>query len=37
MLRRTELDLHYLKHRSWWFDIKVLFLTFTNIVSGKKF
>lgn len=37
MLRRTELDLHYLKNRSWWFDVKILFLTFTNIVSGKKF
>lgn len=37
MLRRTELDLHYLKHSSLWFDIKVLFLTFTNIVTGKKF
>ena len=37
MLRRTELDLYYLKHRSWWFDIKVLFLTFVNIISGKKF
>ena len=37
MLRRTELDLHYLKHRSWWLDIKILFITFTHIVSGKKF
>ena len=37
MLRRTELDLYYLKHRSGWFDIKVLFLTFISIVSGKKF
>ena len=37
MLRRTELDLHYLKNRSWWFDIKILFLTFTNIIFGKKF
>ena len=37
MLRRTELDLHYLKNRSWWFDFKVLFLTFAKIASGKKF
>lgn len=37
MLRRLELDLYYLRHRSWWFDIKVLFLTFTSIVFGKKF
>lgn len=37
MLRRTELDLYYLKNSSWWFDIKVLFLTFIKIVTGKKF
>lgn len=37
MLRRLELDLYYLEHRSWWFDIKILTLTFLNIVFGKKF
>ena len=37
MLRRLELDLYYLRNRSWWFDCKVLFLTFTSIVFGKKF
>ena len=37
MLRRLELDLYYLRHRSWWFDCKVLFLTFASIVFGKKF
>ena len=37
MLRRLELDLYYLEHRSWWFDIKILFNTFTNIAIGKKF
>lgn len=37
MLRRLELDLYYLKHRSWWFDIKILVLTFLNIIFGKKF
>jgi lipopolysaccharide/colanic/teichoic acid biosynthesis glycosyltransferase len=37
MLRRLELDLYYLEHRSWWFDIKILFLTFVNIAFGKKF
>ncbi len=37
MLRRLELDLYYLEHRSWWFDCKVLFLTFINIVFGKRF
>ena len=37
MLRRLDLDLYYLKHRSWWFDAKILFMTFINIVFGKKF
>lgn len=37
MLRRLELDLYYLGHRSWWLDMKVLMLTFLSIVGGKKF
>lgn len=37
MLRRLELDLYYLEHRSWWFDAKILFKTFTSIVFGKVF
>lgn len=37
MLRRLELDLYYLGHRSFWLDCKILFLTFTSIVFGKKF
>jgi lipopolysaccharide/colanic/teichoic acid biosynthesis glycosyltransferase len=37
MLRRLELDLFYLKHRSLWFDFKILFKTFINIVFGKVF
>ena len=37
MLRRLEFDLYYLRHRSWWFDIKILFSTFMNIVFGKVF
>lgn len=37
MLRRLEYDLYYLRHRSWWFDIKILALTFMSIVFGKKF
>lgn len=37
MLRRLELDLYYLEHRSLWFDAKLLAKTFINIVSGKKF
>ena len=37
MLRRLELDLYYLEHRSWWFDIKILIKTFLNIAIGRKF
>lgn len=37
MLRRLELDLYYLEHRSLWFDAKLLALTFINIMFGKKF
>ncbi len=37
MLRRLEYDLYYLGHRSWWFDIKILGMTFFAIVFGKKF
>lgn len=37
MLRRLELDLYYLEHRSWWFDIKILAKTFVNILFGKIF
>jgi lipopolysaccharide/colanic/teichoic acid biosynthesis glycosyltransferase len=37
MLIRLEMDLDYLKHRSWWLDIKIIGLTFLNISFGKKF
>lgn len=37
MLKRLELDLYYLKNRSWWFDITILFKTFVNLAIGKKF
>jgi len=37
MLRRLELDLYYLEHRSLVFDAKLLVLTFLNIAFGKKF
>lgn len=37
MLRRLELDLYYLEHRSWYMDAKILSKTFVSIVSGKKF
>ena len=37
MLRRLELDLYYLEHRSWWLDAKILVKTFINIMFGKIF
>jgi lipopolysaccharide/colanic/teichoic acid biosynthesis glycosyltransferase len=37
MLRRLELDLYYLEHRSWWFDLKIIGKTVVSILFGKKF
>ena len=37
MVKRLEYDLYYLEHRSWGLDFKILWNTFINIVSGKKF
>lgn len=37
MLRRLEMDLYYLEHRSLLFDIRILWLTFYSIVTGKQF
>jgi len=36
MLKRLEMDLDYLEHRSWWLDLKIIALTFLNIAFGKK-
>ena len=37
MLRLLDLDLYYLDHNSLLFDMKILWMTFTSIVFGKKF
>ena len=37
MLTRLDLDLYYLRNHSVLFDVKVLGLTFLNIVTGRKF
>ena len=37
MLKRLEMDLYYLEHRSLLLDLKILGLTFLNIVFGKVF
>lgn len=37
MLKRLEMDLYYLEHRSLLLDFKILGLTFLNIIFGKVF
>lgn len=37
MLERLRMDLDYLKNRSLWFDMKVIFCTVYAILSGKRF
>lgn len=35
MLERMELDLHYVRNRSFWYDLKVLWYTFAFLLRGK--
>lgn len=37
MLRRLEMDIHYLENRSLWGDFVIVVKTLANIISGKKF
>lgn len=37
MLRRLDIDLYYLEHRSWWFDARILGKTFIKIIFGRVF
>ena len=37
MLKRLEMDLDYLNRRSWGEDLKIIFLTITHVMRGKKF
>lgn len=37
MLERLRMDLKYLRERSLWLDFKIIVLTVSSIVSGKKF
>ncbi len=37
MLRRMEMDIHYLEHRTLWLDLTIIIKTVLNIVTGKKF
>lgn len=37
MLKRLNMDLYYLHHRSLWLDVKIIYLTVFSILTGKKF
>ena len=37
MLQRLRMDLDYLANRSLWLDLKIICLTVTSILLGKKF
>ncbi len=37
MLERLRMDLEYLRSRSLWLDVKIIYLTVASILSGKKF
>ena len=37
MLRRLDMDLYYLEHRSGWFDARILGKTFIKIIFGRVF
>jgi len=37
MLKRLEMDLYYLEHRTLWMDAKILWQTFLSIIFGRKF
>ena len=37
MLERLRMDLEYLRGRSLWLDVKIIYLTVASILSGKKF
>jgi lipopolysaccharide/colanic/teichoic acid biosynthesis glycosyltransferase len=35
MIARLEYDLYYMKHRSLWFDMKIIIYTFGTVLRGK--
>lgn len=37
MLRRLDLDLYYLSHRSWWLDASIILKTGASVLFGKVF
>ena len=35
MVERLEYDLYYMKHRSFWFDLEIIFLTIGTVLRGR--
>jgi lipopolysaccharide/colanic/teichoic acid biosynthesis glycosyltransferase len=35
MIERLDYDLYYMKHRSFWFDLKIILLTIGTVLKGK--
>lgn len=37
MIRRLDMDLEYLDNQSFWYDLKIIWLTATAILTGRQF
>ena len=37
MLERLRIDLEYMRDKSFWLDVKIIYLTLTSLLTGKKF
>lgn len=37
MLERLRMDLEYMRNRSFWLDVKIIYLTLASLLTGKKF
>lgn len=37
MLERLRMDLEYMRDKSFWLDVKIIYLTLTSLLTGKKF
>lgn len=37
MLERLRMDLEYMRNKSFWLDVKIIYLTIISLLTGKKF
>ncbi len=37
MLERLRMDLEYMRDKSFWLDVKIIYLTLASLLTGKKF